>query len=78
MNVTPHVAQNANRAGRSAINGRTTRHAGYALSQRKRKRIEECFGWLKTVALLRKTPLSPDNRSSGTSPGETLGCAMSS
>jgi hypothetical protein len=54
MNVTPHVAQNANRAGRSAINGRTTRHAGYALSQRKRKRIEECFGWLKTVALLRK------------------------
>jgi Transposase DDE domain len=54
MNVTPHVAQNANRAGGSAINGRTTRHAGYALSQRKRKRIDECFGWLKTVALLRK------------------------
>jgi transposase len=54
MRVTPHVAQNTNRAGGSAINGRTTRHAGYALSQRKRKRIEECFGWLKTVALLRK------------------------
>src|SRR5436309_5737705 len=54
MNVTPHVAQNTNRTGGSAINGRTTRHAGYALSQRKRKRIEECFAWLKTVALLRK------------------------
>ena len=54
MNVTPHVAQNTNRAGGSAINGRTTRHAGYTLSQQKRKRIEECFGWLKTVALLRK------------------------
>jgi transposase len=54
MNVTPHVAQNTNRTGGSAINGRTTRHVGYALSQRKRKRIEECFGWLKSVALLRK------------------------
>jgi transposase len=54
MNVTPHVSQNTNRAGGSAIDGRTTRHAGYTISQRKRKRIEECFGWLKTVALLRK------------------------
>jgi len=53
LGVTPHVAQN--RAGRrSAIDGRTTRQAGYRLSQRKRKRIEECFGWLKTIALLRK------------------------
>jgi hypothetical protein len=42
------------RRGGSAIDGRTTRHAGYALSQRKRKRIEECFGWLKTIALMRK------------------------
>ena len=48
------MAQNTKRTGGSALNGRTTRHAGYALSQRKRKRIEECFGWLKTVALLRK------------------------
>ena len=49
MNATPHVAQNAN--GRSsAIDGRTTRHAGYAVSQRIRKRIEEAFGWIKTVA----------------------------
>ncbi len=41
MNVTPHVAQNEARPGGSAIDGRTTRHAGYAISQRKRKRIEE-------------------------------------
>jgi len=54
LRVTPHVAQNHARPGGSAIDGRTTRHAGYALSQRKRKRIEECFGWLKTIALLRK------------------------
>ena len=52
--MTPHVAQNHTRAGGSAIDGRTTRHAGYKISQRKRKRIEECFGWLKTVAGLRK------------------------
>lgn len=54
MGVTPHVAQNLARRGGSAIDGRTTRQAGYAVSQRKRKRIEECFGWLKTIALLRK------------------------
>lgn len=54
LNITPHVAQNVKRNGGSAIDGRTTRHAGYAVSQRKRKRIEECFGWLKTVALIRK------------------------
>lgn len=54
MNVTPHVAQNVKRNGGSAIDGRTTRHAGYDVSQRKRKRIEECFGWLKDIALMRK------------------------
>jgi transposase len=54
LRVTPHVAQNHARRGGSAIDSRTTRHAGYALSQRKRKRIEECFGWLKTIALMRK------------------------
>ena len=54
LQVTPHVAQNLARPGGSAIDGRTTRHAGYAVSQKKRKRIEECFGWLKTIALLRK------------------------
>jgi transposase len=54
LGVTPHVAQNLARRGGSAIDGRTTRHAGYAISQKKRKRIEECFGWLKTIALMRK------------------------
>lgn len=53
MHITPHVAQNT--SGRtSTIDGRTTRHAGYAVSQRKRKRIEEVFGWMKTVAGMRK------------------------
>jgi transposase len=55
MNVTPHVARNEKRPGGSAVDARTTRHAGYQISMRKRKRIEEVFGWLKTVALLRKT-----------------------
>jgi hypothetical protein len=51
--VTPHVAQNANER-RSAIDGRTTRRPGYAVSQRICKRVEEAFGWAKTVAGLRK------------------------
>ena len=55
MKVTPHVAQNDGRRGGSAIDERTTRHAGYTVSQQKRKKIEEVFGWLKTVASLRKT-----------------------
>ena len=54
LRVTPHVAQNHTRPGGSAIDARTTRHTGYKISQRKRKRIEECFGWLKTVAGMRK------------------------
>jgi transposase len=53
MQVTPHVAQHT-RNRRSAIDARTTRHAGYAISQRTRKRVEEIFGWMKTVGLLRK------------------------
>jgi transposase len=52
--VTPHVAQN-NAGRRSAIDGRTTRHSGYALSQRARKRVEEIFGWMKTVGGFRRT-----------------------
>ena len=55
MNVTPHVARNEKRPGGSAIDGRTTRHNGYELSQVKRKRVEEVFGWQKTVGGLRKT-----------------------
>src|SRR5712691_10593733 len=54
LNVTPHVAQNTSKRS-SAIDSRTTRHAGYAESQKKRKRVEEIFGWLKTVGLMRKT-----------------------
>jgi transposase len=54
INVTPHPAQNTSNGRRSAIDGRTTRHPGYAVSQRIRKRIEEAFGWAKTVAGLRK------------------------
>ena len=55
MGVTPHVAQypETERRG-SAIDGRTTRHAGYEISQRKRKLVEQAFGWMKTVGLLRK------------------------
>jgi transposase len=53
MNITPHVAQN-NKGRRSAIDGRTTRHTGYAISQQKRKRVEEIFGWMKTVGGMRK------------------------
>jgi IS5 family transposase len=53
MGVTPHVAQNLARRG-SAIDGRTTQRESYRISQKKRKRIEECFGRLKTIALLRK------------------------
>jgi transposase len=54
LRMTPHVAQNLGRRGGSAIDHRTTRQVGYQISQKKRKRIEECFGWLKTIALLRK------------------------
>ena len=54
MNVRPHLAQNTS-GRRSAIDKRTTRHPGYTASQRVRKRIEEAFGWIKTVAGLRQT-----------------------
>ena len=53
MGVTPHIAQNQGRR-RSRLDQRTTRHPGYQVSQRKRKRIEEVFGWMKTVGLLRQ------------------------
>jgi transposase len=53
IEVTPHVAQNTVR--RSAVDDRTTRHPGYAVSQRARKRVEEIFGWLKTVGVIRQT-----------------------
>lgn len=64
LRVTPHVTQNT--AGRrSAIDGRTTRHPGYTLSQRVRKRVEEIFGWAKTVAGQRKTRYRGPERTNG-------------
>ena len=57
LSITPHVAQNLLRRGGSAIDERTTRHAGYAVSQEKRKRIEQSFGWVKIIGLLKKVKL---------------------
>jgi transposase len=62
-NITPHVAQNEHARRRSAIDGRTTSPPGYATSQRIRKRIEEIFGWLKTVGNFRRTRLKGRARS---------------
>lgn len=57
INVRPHVAQNLTRSGGSAIDRRTTRHAGYEISQRKRPLIEKAFGWMKQTGGMRKTKL---------------------
>ncbi len=57
LGATPHVSQNLNHRGGSAIDGRTTRHLGYAKSQHARPRIEPAFGWLKTIAWMRKVKL---------------------
>ena len=55
LNISPHVAANTGRRGGAAVDGKTTRHAGYQVSQKLRKRIEEIWGWMKTVGGLRKT-----------------------
>jgi hypothetical protein len=55
IDVTAHVAQNLAGSGGSSIDGRTTRHLGYEVSQRIRKRVEEPFGWAKTVGQIRQT-----------------------
>jgi transposase len=55
LNITPHLAQNHARPGGSALDARTARHPGYAVSQWIRKRVEEVFGWMKTVGGLRRT-----------------------
>lgn len=71
--VTPHLAQNDANNRTSAIDARTTRHKGYQISQQKRKQVEEGFGWLKVIALLRKIKLK------GTALGNflfTFGCAV--
>jgi transposase len=57
LHTTPHVAQNLERRGGSAIDARTTHHVGYAMSQHARPRIEPAFGWLKTIAWMRKVKL---------------------
>jgi transposase len=57
LHTTPHVTQNLERRGGSAIDVRTTRHVGYAMSQHARPRIEPAFGWLKTIAWMRKVKL---------------------
>jgi transposase len=57
LRTTPHVTQNLARPGGSAIDGRTTRHDGYAMSQQARPRIEPAFGWLKTIGWIRKVKL---------------------
>ena len=64
MQITPHVAQNTT-CRSSAIDGRTTRHAGYALSQQKRKRVEQSFGWMKMIGLLKKVKLRGLEKVSG-------------
>lgn len=60
--ITPHVAQNITPRRDSAIDGRTTRHPGYAVSQWMRKRVEEIFGWFKTVAGFRRTRFKGQER----------------
>jgi transposase len=57
LGTTPHVTQNLERPGGSTIDARTTRHPGYAMSQHARPRIEPAFGWLKTIAWMRKVKL---------------------
>ena len=68
LKVTPHVAQNLERPGGSAIDARTTQHPGYAISQRKRKRIEECFGWLKKSRCCGRFDIVESSRWDGSSP----------
>ena len=73
LGVTPHVAQNINRSGGSAIDARTTRHGGYLASQRIRKRIEEAFGWGKDARPMRKMRVR-GFRSAGFMSVLTIGC----
>jgi hypothetical protein len=56
MGITPHVAQNSTNRS-SAIDQRTTRHAGYGVTQRKRKLVEQSFGWMKVIGMLKKVKL---------------------
>jgi transposase len=62
INVTPHISQTSDPRRRSAIDDRTTRHAGYLVSQRKRKLVEEVFGWMKTIGGFRRTRFKGQRR----------------
>jgi len=61
MNITPHVAQNTTNR-RSAVDERTTRHAGYEVSQRKRKRVEQVVRWMKMVGMLKEGEVARDRQ----------------
>ena len=79
LGVTPHIAQHTTNR-RSAIDARTTRHVGYRISQRKRKLVEQGFGWMKTVGGLRKLRHRGGPLVSGSSPSPrrrttSCGCA---
>lgn len=76
LNVTPHVAQNLNRNGGSAIDGRTTRHVGYEVSQRKRKCIEQCFGWGKLIGPNRQVKVQGLDRVEMSASSRRNECAM--
>ena len=71
MNSTPHVAQNTTNR-RSAVDERTTRHTGYEVSQRKRKRVEQSFGWMKMIGMLKKVKLERSPTWGGCSPSPEL------
>jgi hypothetical protein len=60
--IMPHVAANTTRRGGSAMDGRTTRHPGYQISQRMRKKVEEIFGWMKTIGGFRRTRVKGEDR----------------
>ena len=80
LGVTPHVSQNT-KGRRSAIDGRTTRHAGHATSVRIRERIEEVFGWIKTVGACARPVIVARLGSAGCSPSwrqRTIWCASRS
>jgi hypothetical protein len=69
LRVTPHVARNLGRPGGSALDARTVRHPGYAVSQWIRKQVEETFGWMKTVGGLRRTRYRGRARADACLPG---------
>ena len=76
MNITPHVARNDKRPGGSAIDGRTSRHANYKVSQRNRKRVEEPFGWGKSIGLIRQMKVRGLSKVNGVFMMTMIGCNL--